>query len=208
MPGTITALKLQQNNKERVSIFLDGQFAFGVTLDVAAGLHQGQHLSDGEIEALRTQDDIDKAYAAALHYLAARPRSCSEVEQRLEQKGHAPEAIAAAIERLKDRRYVDDEMFAAFWVDNRSRFRPRSAAALRQELRQKGVDNDTIRQALDELDEEEAAWAAVEGKLSRWQELEKAQFEQKVVAFLARRGFHFEIARRTAARAWQESQSE
>lgn len=208
MAGTITALKAQKNNKERVSIFLDGEFAFGVTLDVAASLRKGQHLSDAEIDTLRTQDDIDKAYAAALHYLAARPRSRSEVERRLEQKGHAPEAIAAALDRLEERRYVDDEAFAAFWVDNRSRFRPRSAAAMRQELRQKGVDNDTIRQALEEVDEDAAAWAALENKLYRWRELEKAEFEQKVVAFLARRGFRFEIARRAAARGWQEIQSE
>ena len=70
------------------------------------------------------------------------------------------------------------------------------------------TDNDTIRQALDEVDEDAAAWAAIENKLYRWRELEKAEFEQKAVAFLARRGFNFEIARRAAARAWQETQSE
>jgi len=208
MTGAITALKLQKNDKDRVNIFLDGEFAFAVTLDVAACLHKGQHLSDAEIDVLRTQDDLDKAYAAALHYLAARPRSRSEVERRLEQKGHAPEAIAAAIERLKDRCYVDDEAFAAFWVENRTRFRPRSAAAMRQELSQKGVDSDTIRQALDELDEDAAAWAALEGKLYRWHGLDKAEFERKVVAFLARRGFSFGLARRTAGRAWREAQAE
>jgi regulatory protein len=208
MSGTITTLKVQKNNPERVSVFLDGEYAFGVTLEVAARLRKGQPLSDAEIAALRTQDEVDKAYQAALHYLAARPRSRTEVERQLERKGHAPEAIAAALDRLEQRDYVDDEAFAAYWVDNRSRFRPRSAAALRYELRQKGVDAASIQAATEELDEAAAAWAAVESRLARWQTLTEDELEQKIAGFLARRGFSFAIARQTTRRAWDEYHSE
>lgn len=204
MAGIITLLKAQKNNAERVSVFLDDEFAFGVTLDVAARLRKGQHLSDAEIAALRTQDDVDKAYQAALHYLAARPRSRVEVERQLERKGHAPEAIAVALDRLEQRAYVDDEAFAAYWVENRSQFRPRSAAALRYELRQKGVDGEAIDAATADLDEDVAAWAAVADRAIRWQNLPAAEFEQKVIGLLARRGFGFTIARQTARRAWRE----
>jgi regulatory protein len=204
MAGVITSLKVQKNNAERVSVFLDGEFAFGVTLDVAARLRKGQHLSDAEVAALRTQDDVDKAYQAALHYLAARPRSRTEVERQLERKGHAPEAVAVALDRLEQRAYVDDDAFAAYWVENRSHFRPRSAAALRFELRQKGVDGETIDAATADLDEEAAAWAAVANRVARWQGLPEAEFEQKAIGLLARRGFGFGVARQTARRAWQE----
>jgi len=207
MAGAITALKVQKNNPERVSVFLDGAFAFGVTLDVAARLRKGQHLSDADIAAMRTQDDIDKAYQAALRYLAARPRSRVEVERQLARKRHAPEAIAAALERLEQRDYVDDEAFAAYWVDNRNRFRPRSAAALRYELRQKGVDAEAIEAATEELDEAATAWSAVETQIRRWQRLEKVEFEQKVINYLGRRGFPFDIARKVSQRAWSELHS-
>ncbi|GIK73454.1 MAG: regulatory protein RecX [Chloroflexota bacterium] len=207
MAGAITALKVQKNNPERVSVFIDGAFAFGVTLDVAARLRKGQPLSDAEIAELRTNDEVDKAYQAALHFLAARPRSRSEVVRRLTEKGHAAEAIDAALERLDARSYVDDAAFAAFWVENRSRFRPRSAAAIAYELRQKGVEGEAIRAALNEIDEERAAWAAIERQLGRWRALTKAEFEQKIIAHLARRGFGFEIARKVAQHAWEEQQS-
>lgn len=204
MAGVITLLKVQKHNAERVSVFLDGEFACGVTLDVAARLRKGQHLSDADIAALRTQDDVDQAYQAALHYLAARPRSRVEVERQLDRKGHAPEAVAVALDRLEQRAYVDDEAFAAYWVENRSQFRPRSAAALRYELRQKGVDSEAIDAATAELDEEAAAWSAVAERTARWQTLPQAEFEQKVIGLLARRGFGFTIARQTARRAWRE----
>lgn len=207
MAGAITALKVQKNNPERVSVFIDGVFAFGVTLDVAARLRKGQPLSDAEIAELRTNDEVDKAYQAALHFLAARPRSRAEVVRRLTEKGHAAEAIDAALERLEARSYVDDTAFAAFWVENRSRFRPRSAAAIAHELRQKGVEGEAIRAAVTEIDEERAAWAAIERQLDRWRALTKVEFEQKIIVHLARRGFGFEIARKVARHAWEEQQS-
>ena len=207
MAGAITALKVQKHNPERVSVFLDGEFAFGVTLDVAARLHKGQQLSDAEIAELRTNDEVDKAYQAALLYLAARPRSRAEVERRLHEKGHAEDAIDAALTRLEARSYVDDAAFAAFWVENRSQFRPRSVAVIAHELRQKGVESETVRAAVTEIDEESAAWTAVEPRLERWRTLTKAEFEQKIMAHLARRGFGFEVARKVARRAWEKQQT-
>lgn len=204
MAGVITTLKVQTNHRERVSVYLDGEFAFGVTLDVAARLRKGQHLSDAEIAALRTQDDVDKAYQAALHYLAARPRSRAEVERQLVRKGHAPEAIAAALARLEERAYVDDEAFAAYWVENRNHFRPRSVAALRHELRQRGVDAASIQAATAAVDELAAAWSAVEGKLKRWETLTQDELAQKIGSLLARRGFSFDVARQITRRAWNE----
>ncbi len=204
MAGAITALTVQKHNPDRVSVFLDGEFAFGVTLDVAARLRKGQQLSDAEIAELRANDEVDKAYQAALHYLASRPRSRAEVERRLREKGHADDAIAAALTRLEARSYVDDAAFAAFWVENRSQFRPRSAAAVAHELHQKGIEGETVRAAVTAIDEESAAWSAVEPRLERWRTLTKAEFEQKIMAHLARRGFGFEVARKVARRAWEE----
>lgn len=204
MAGTITALQAQKHHPSRVSIFLDGAYTFSVTLDVAARLQKGQHLSDAEIAALRTEDEVEAAYQAALHYLAARPRSRAEVTQQLTHKEHPPEAIAAALDRLEERMYVDDAAFAEYWVDSRSRFRPRSAVALRYELRQKGVDPAAIEAATQELDESAAAWSAVASRLERWQALSEDELAQKISGYLARRGFSYAIARQTARRAWAE----
>jgi SOS response regulatory protein OraA/RecX len=53
-----------------------------------------------------------------------------------------------------------------------------------------------------EIDEDAAAWAALQPKIARWQGLERAQFSQKAGGFLARRGFGHEVARRVIDRAW------
>lgn len=207
MAGQITLLQQQKNNPERVSVFLDGEFAFGVPVDAALRLAKGQFLSDAEIEALQTDDEHERAYQSALHFLGTRPRSSAEVQRNLHGKGYSEEAIAAALARLLEHGYLNDEEFARYWLDNRNRFRPRSAKAIRYELRRKGVERDAIEAALEELDEDAAAWDAAAAKLDRWRDLPQDEFEQKLGAFLARRGFSYETARRAVSRAWRTIQA-
>ncbi len=202
MAGTITALKIQEGNKERVNVFLDDKFALAMTAVATAALRKGQYLSDAEIDQLKQADERDKAYNQAIRFLGFRPRSQAEIERHLREKKYPPEVIAHTVERLRQEQYLDDEAFARYWLENRERFRPRGRQALRYEMRQKGLPGDVIETILDELDEDQSAWAAVESKLSRWKNLDELSFKQKVMAFLSRRGFDYEIASQTANRAW------
>ena len=106
------------------------------------------------------------------------------------------------MQRLIEQKYLDDESFARMWVDQRERFRPTSARALRFELRQKGVDRNVIDEVVEEVDDEAAAWAALEPKVARWQGLEQVDFIKKATGFLARRGFGYDVTRRVCKRAW------
>lgn len=198
----ITALTMQKRHNERVNLFLDGAYAFSLSLDVAIGLKRGQCLSPDEILALQHDDEILRAYHDAIRLLGYRPRSRAELERRLDQKGFAPAAVAAALQRLIDKRYVDDDAFARYWLEQRQRSRPRGARAIGYELRQKGVDHDTINRVLDDVDEDAAAWAAIERKLNRWQALDEATFRKKAVGFLSRRGFAYSAVRSACQKAW------
>jgi regulatory protein len=202
MPNLITALRLQRRDKSRVNVFIDGEFALAVDLSMAATLQKGQELSAAEIERLKTEDECQRAYQHALRYLGYRPRSRAEVERNLRDKGYAPAAINDAVTRLIDQRYLDDAAFARFWLENRERHRPRSARALRYELRQKGIAPSVIDATLAGMDEDSSAWAALEPKLARWQALDRSEFARQVIGFLTRRGFNYAIARQTYERAW------
>jgi regulatory protein len=193
MAGAITALEFQQRNKERVNVYLDGEYAFGLTAIEAARLREGQVLSDAEITALKAQDERHRAFDQAARFLSYRPRSRAEVERYLRDKGVTGEVIADVVERLEQANYLDDEAFARFWVENREQFKPRGRRALRYELRQKGVSDQLIAQVLSDLDDEAAAWRAVEGRLSRWASLTRDELRQKMMGYLSRRGFDYEI---------------
>jgi regulatory protein len=201
MAGTITELKFQQRNRERVNVYLDGEYAFGLGAVEAARLHKGQVLSDAEIAGLKAQDERDRAFDRAVRFLSYRPRSRVEVERYLRGKAIDEVVIDDVIARLERANYLDDEVFARFWLENRERFKPRGQRALRYELRQKGVGDEIITQVLTEVDDEASAWRAVEGRLPRWANLPGEKFRQKVVGYLNRRGFDYSTISLTLEKA-------
>jgi regulatory protein len=208
MAGTITALRVQKKNKQRVNVYLDGKFAFGLAAIEAAKLHRGQHLSDEEIAHLREQDTRETAYERVLDFLSYRPRSEAEIRRYLQRKQVSPSVQKEVIARLTRAGLLDDRAFAHYWVENRERFKPRGAYALRSELRQKGLSEAVIASALEHVDEEEGAYRAAQQRVARWGHLDYQPFRQKLSAYLRRRGFAFETIEAVITRVWQELHAE
>jgi regulatory protein len=207
MAGYITGLRFQKRTVDRVNVYLDGRFAFGLPALEAAKLRVGQHLTDADIEHLQSVDAEQKAYDRAVRLLSYRPRSLAEVRRHLARAGVDEAVISAAVERLAREGYLDDTEFAHFWVENRQRFRPKGAYALRQELRQKGLDNSTIENAIAGLDSRAQALAAARPKALKLANLaqdDPAAFRRKLGDFLLRRGFDYETIREVVARLAEE----
>ncbi len=203
MAGIITGLKFQKRNNERVNIYLDGEYAFGLDAVDAAQLRKGQILSDDEIDSLKAQDARNQAFDRSVRFLSYRPRSRTEVERYLRGKAIQADVISDVIARLEHAGYINDEAFARFWLENRERFKPRGQRALRYELLQKGVSDEIIGQILSEMDDETSAWRAIEGRLSRWADLPDDAFRQKIVGYLSRRGFDYNTISLTLEKASQ-----
>ncbi|HNS50719.1 MAG TPA: RecX family transcriptional regulator [Anaerolineae bacterium] len=204
MSGSITALRYQKRDRERVSVYVDGRFAFGVPDIVAAGLRVGQVLSDDQFKELAERGETEQAYNSALGYLSYRPRSRRELATYLRKRGAEEDQVEAVVQRLEDAGLLGDEEFARFWVENRERFRPRGPAALRHELRTKGVDGEAIEAALESLDTVDGAYRAAARKAQQLQGTDRPTFFRKLVEYLARRGFEYEVAKGTAERYWRE----
>lgn len=204
MAGKITTLEFQKKNPDRVSVFLDGRFAFGLPAIMAARLKRGQFLSDAEIQALQADDTIETAYNRALNYLSYRPRSRAEVDRYLQKRDLSESQIEAVAERLERAGLLDDEAFAQYWVENRERFRPKGLRALRYELWSKGISNETIERALVSVDVPDSAYRSATRKARQLAHLDRQAFTKKIIEYLARRGFDYEVARETAGRLWAE----
>ncbi len=95
-------------------------------------------------------EDVDEVLNAAARFLEARQRSVAEVRRRLTGAGYRSDLVDAAIARMGELGYLDDDAFARAWVESRDRARPRGEHALRRELQLKGVDNAIIGGVLDE----------------------------------------------------------
>jgi regulatory protein len=89
-------------------------------------------------------DDPAVVLEAAARFLEVRSRSVYEVRRRLGGAGYRPELVDGAIARMTELGMLDDETFARAWVESRDRARPRGERAIREELRTKGIDRETI----------------------------------------------------------------
>ncbi len=195
MSGIITRLAYQKRNKNRVSIFIDEEYAFSLPDVLASSLQVGQHLADDEMARLQAQDARQRAMDKALRLLARRPRSQNEIDEALKKDDFSPNIREQVLARLSEMEYLDDAGFAQWWVDNRVRFNPRSRRALHYELHQKGVSAPIIDEALTGLDDKTLAIAAGSQRLARWSKLDRETFEKKMLSFLQRRGFSYASAR-------------
>jgi len=204
MGQTITALEPQKRQRDRINVFLDGEFAFGLPDIEATQLRVGQTLSDEAIAQLRAIDALTRAFDRAVRLLARRPYSAAEIRRALASQEIAPSVIDEALARLEALGYVDDYAFAQYWVENRERFRPRGARALRYELRQKGIADAIIQQALDGFDSAESAYAAAHEHVRRLRGLDRRTFRTRLSGFLVRRGFEYGTAREVVDRLIQE----
>lgn len=205
---TITAIEPQQKHPQRVNIYLDGEFAFGLAHIIAAWLKVGQGLDDEKIAALQADDARESTYQKALHFLSYRPRSSQEVRQNLIKRGCDHTLVEETISRLQDAGQVNDEDFARAWVENCNTFRPRSKSALRVELRRKGLDEEIVQAVLEEqVDEQALAFEAARKQARRYASLEYAEFRQKLGGFLARRGFSYTTLAPVVSEVWKEIQT-
>lgn len=209
--GTITNLKAQVNDPQRVNIFIDGEFALGVSLNTVsrAGLYVGKAIEQAEFDKLAQLESDDKAFQAALRLLEQRPRSVAELRTRLTRKEYAPAAIEVALERLAQLGLVDDAAFARRWVENRQLIRPRGAGALRDELRRKGIAPDLAARVLsDEAlvgDESVRALELARAALHKYASAaDRGAFTRRLGGFLQRRGFSFDVIRPIVDQLWAE----
>ncbi len=196
----------KHTGRRRSDVFLDGIFAFSLDNEIIAGrsLKIGQNLSPQEITALNAEDSYQSCLDLALHFLSFRPRSESEIRERLDRHGYNIENINRVINHLKSLNLVNDVAFAEYWKTNRGAFRPRSRRIIRLELHRKGVENEVIDDAVQDVNDEENAYRTAKIKAQKLSLNDFQLFRQKLGSYLQRRGFSYGVINTIVRRIWQE----
>lgn len=206
MQRVITGIEQQKKNSNRVNIYLDEEFAFGLHKYIAIGLKVGDVIDDTRILQLQTEDSIEETYQRGLRLLNFRARSEHEMRSRLQKYGYDEGVIEQAIVRLTEKGYLNDQQFAEDWVENRTTFRPRGRTLLRLELQQKKLNKDQIESAINDLpDEAEMARKAAGKYCTKLKGLDEQTFKKRLYGFLSRRGFHYEDFKMIMEEMWEES---
>jgi regulatory protein len=142
-------------------------------------------------------DPESVARQICLHQLEYAPRTRAELAAVLAKKGVPDDAAEAVLGRFTEVGLIDDAMFSQLWVESRHRGKGLSGRALQQELRRKGVDEVTAREAAATIDpDEEAATARtlVQRKLPSTRGLAPEARVRRLAGLLARKGYNAGLA--------------
>jgi regulatory protein len=161
--------------------------------------------------------DAEKARARTLQravkLLAAKPRSVAELRERLlEKEWTNEEAVEAALARLKEYGYLDDERFAFGFASYRVRQKPVGRERLKRDLQMKQVPRETADAALDlvyeETPEEELIARAIERRIRLRGRPSTRQETKSLYEHLLRLGFSYDLIIRKVREASDASVEE
>ncbi len=145
----------------------------------------------------RLQDPFLKALDHAYRLLAIRSRSEREIRRRLRGKRHTKACVDQALSLLIEKGLVNDEKFAREWVRDRMRFAPKGAMAIKEELQNRGIDEDIVKTTLEDPELAYDEYALVEEiadkRLKLMEGANRISKKKKIYDFLARRGFSFDV---------------
>lgn len=208
----VTDIQPQKKNPLRENIFLNGEFAFGISAELRflSKIHIYDILTQTQVEKLIQKDQIARIVEKSLKFLSYRPRSEKEIFDHLLYKGKLTELetefekktykknIIEAIAYLKKHKQIDDRQFAIWWVESRRKFKKAGDQVIRQELFIKGINKELVTELLNEMESDpfELAMGAAKKKMISYQRLEPREFKIKMGQYLSRRGFSWEIISR------------
>jgi len=201
MPS-ITAIK-PQKSKNRINIYLDGKFGFGLDLEnfVKFGLKVEQELSEERIIEITKKAEFQKVFDRILFFASLRPRSEKEVNNWLKRKKVDESFNNTLLEKLTKLELLDDEKFAVWWVEQRLQFKSKSKREIVMELRNKGIKKEVIEKVLEgsNLDETSSVKKLIEKNYYKWSKFPEKIRRQKMQMYLARKGFSWETIKRVTS---------
>jgi regulatory protein len=185
-----------QKNKNRVSVFLDDKFSFGIDLDnfFKFKLKVEQELSEEEIEKIKETSNKKKILDNIIKFAMIRPRSEKEIVDWLKRRHIDVLIHRYVIKKLAGLKLINDLDFAKWWVEMRLS-QGKSQRSMIYDLRSKGISVETIKQVLSEveIDEVKMAKDLINKKMYKWQRFDEKIRRQKISQYLLGKGFDWNV---------------
>ena len=198
MLNKITKIETQKKNKNRVSIFIDEKYSFGIYYQtlIKYDLSVGMPIDESLKNDIIISDEYNRGLNDALHYLSYRNRTKYEVREKLNEKEYSTITINEVIDELIKLNYVDDESFAKEYIG--FKIKKMGKRKIKYKLESMGIDSMIIDHALMEYsndDEYSAAYAIASKKNDSYNNISYKKRYTRLSGLLNRRGFSYSVAK-------------
>ena len=190
--AVITKLEVQKRNKQKVNMYLDGEFRCGLTAEsvVRNGLKAGDELSEEKLEEILFTSETEIAFNKACDYISRAMKTAKQTSDYLKKKGFDEKVADRAVKKLCGYGYVDDCRYAELFVENSG---TKGARRLISELTARGVPKETAVSAAEKISPE-AALENVTALAEKYMRSKEPTMENlvKLQRFLLSRGFDYD----------------
>ena len=196
---TITAIEEQKKNKNRFSIFIDGEFFKGVMQDVIfkLNLFKGKEVNQNELAKILESEEFEYAKSLALKYLSIRQRTSFEIQKYLKKKNIEEATTKKVIQAMKTLGLINDEEYSKQYALELIKKGKAGYKLILNKLRNRGIKTenarDTLKELLNEDEELQIALNLAKKKLKLIAHKEKQKKQKSINDCLIRKGFNFHI---------------
>ena len=187
----ITKIEQQAKNKDRVNIYLDGEFALGCSLEIAILNHlkENVEISNEKLEELVFENEKSLALNKAVALLGKNLKTKKQMRTYLKDKGYSQKIVDYVLEKLSEYNYINDVNYATIYV--RSVKHKYGKIKIVNELKQKGVSEKDIDLVMQEFETEEDIILNLANKYVKNKEITN-EILSKMYRFLLSKGFEYD----------------
>ena len=196
----ITKIEIQKRNKDRYSVYLDGEYSFGIYENVLIkyNLKKGMKIEDDFLQDVLKKEEQECANNYGLRLLNFKMRTEQEIRNRMKEKEYSEDVVDTTIEYLYYLNYLDDEEYARKFIKDKSNLKNMGKERIKRELYAKGIDKEIINiQIEDIVDEDEEYEKAMEMAIKKlettYKNDDKNAKYRKLGGFLQRKGYSMNI---------------
>ena len=200
MSSIITKVEVQRNNKKRVNIYVNEEYAFSCDAELVYryDLKKSKVIDLVDLEEVILSDNFMKAKNDSLRYLERSYKTEKEITEKLKKKGYDDSVIEKTIVFLKEYNFINDTKYAEMYIKDKQQ--SAGKVKLKYDLRKKGIEEDTVRHLMDQMDSDvengsAESLAVKKFKLLLQRESDRRKIYEKLLRFLIGKGFSFETAK-------------
>lgn len=188
----ITSIEKYKKNKDMLSVYIDGKFAFTISESnfLSLNLYEDQDLSEETIVYIKNTLNFLEAKAKAVRFLTTKLRTEKEIRDKLHENGYDNECAEMVLNELKAIGYINDKLYAQKYVYDRTKLKPQSKKLMKRQLLLKGISEDIADEVLMDwkVDDFTVAKSLAKRRFGKY-DMNDDRIRRKAQSFLMYRGF-------------------
>lgn len=198
----ITDVKPQVKNPTRCNIYLDNAFYCGLELETVMRyrLKIGTEIEKERLDEIQCDSERTRALDKALSFISKSKKTEKQVRDYLAGKGYTDKTIDQTVEKMLSYSFIDDADFSADYA--RSYSKSKGKRLIAAELKRKGVSDESMAEALENLGDELPSACAVGEKYARNKEKSRENM-LRCYKYLLSKGFSYDTAKEAAEKIFK-----